>query len=140
MSSGVTVYQTFDVTINYICYDDEIVLNNAAADSGQLQAVDGIAAQAIPSSYVSNTASCPWTAALYVYNDSTFAYVAAASHPDAALFAIDTATGIVTVGVDSANVLGGGVVVGSQGATFISFTLNFRVEYTSTSSTVTSGV
>ena len=31
--SGGTIYQTFDVTINYICYNDVMVLNTAAATS-----------------------------------------------------------------------------------------------------------
>ena len=39
--SGGTIYQTFDVTLSYICWQDAMVLNTAAATSGQLQVIDG---------------------------------------------------------------------------------------------------
>lgn len=101
---------------------------------------DGQAAQTIPSSLASHTADCPITAALFVYDEATSAYVTYASHPDANLIpAFVTATGIVTVVSDSTDALGGGAIVGSR-ATFISFTLPFRVIYTSTYSTVIGGV
>ena len=75
-----------------------------------MQIVDGNS-NTIPSSLASHTTDCPFTAALYVYNDATFTYVAAASHPDAALFSIDPATGIVTAVVDTGDALGNGAIV-----------------------------
>ena len=113
-----------------------VVLDNSMDNDADRITVDEASAVTLDSSYATNS-GCDWTAALFLYDGSVEDYVAEATHADGPLFSLDSATGIVTILVDTLDTLGGGVIVGSQ-SSFVEYSVQARVVYTSTWSTVES--
>ena len=121
-ADGGTVYQTFNITLNYECYDDVVAIDNTMDNDGDRITIDEATAVTLASSYLGTNSGCDWTAALFLYDESLEEYVAFGSHADGPLFAIDTATSIVTVLVDTLDTLSGGVIVGSQ-SSFVEYSV-----------------
>ena len=131
---GGTQYQEFTVTLDYACYQDVVVVDNDMDNDVSRITIDEASAVTLDSSYATNS-GCDWTAALWIFDPSLEEFVPEASHDDGPLFAIDSATAIVTILVDTLNSLGGGVIVGSH-ASFVEYSVAMKVVYTSTWSTI----